>query len=668
MQPCLTIEQIEEYASGALSPEEQAAVEAHLERCPACREQLERHRARDEFLADVRRVYGASDSVREIPLDEVIPGYRIVEEIHRGGQGVVFKAIQLSTDRTVALKVILGGPLASEDARKRFSREVKLAATLRHPNIVAIHDSGIAADTQYIVMDDVTGVPITEYAETYRVSIADKLRLLATACNAVGYAHQHSVIHRDLKPSNILVNEDGEPVIVDFGLARSLQPAPEAASISAVSLPGQVVGSLPYLSPEQATGDPSQIDERTDIYALGVLLYELLTGARPPPVAPGSGDRTPLSSSRRFLPPSQAFVGLDHRLDNIVLKALERDKARRYRSAGDFAAVIRTYLERPAARGLAGWRSLAWRAGVGILVVWALVTIGAVLKMTLWNWEAPGQRDPVLRLTPLPLAMPPEGYHGHFDAPIIKEGFEDYWPGENPQEWRHFEGKNQLGSEGLSNLYVTRRWAQDGQKALRSRTGIGRSLRCDVLDMSSLLTDKHDRVYYQCVLHLSGTPRDSARLGFVQSHPHHRSLDDWQYAWANSVAFTADGRVCWTRKYLPARYLCEWPTSVGEELLCLVRVELDFRSEPPTAAVWLNGKRIREGEPALSACRKVEPATEDYPESYRLDKWGFGCGANYDSREPVFVDIDLLEIGVWDDRPPETQPAGRPPSPRNAPG
>jgi serine/threonine protein kinase len=279
MPACLTLEQIEEYASGALSPEEQAAVEAHLERCPVCREQLERHRARDEFLTDVRRVYGASDSVREMPLDEVIPGYRVIEEIHRGGQGVVFKAVQLSTQRTVALKVILGGAIATPEAQKRFEREARLAASLRHPHIVVIHDRGVAGDNPFIVMDYVDGAPVTEYAAAQRLFIAARLRLFATVCEAVECAHQQGVIHRDLKPSNILVNEEGEPTIVDFGLARTVRPTGDA-SATAVSSPGQVLGSLPYLSPEQASGVPSQIDERTDIYALGVLLYELLTGRR----------------------------------------------------------------------------------------------------------------------------------------------------------------------------------------------------------------------------------------------------------------------------------------------------------------------------------------------------------------------------------------------------
>jgi len=331
-------------------------------------------------------------------------------------------------------------------------------------------------------MDHVPGRSITEHATAYGLSISDQLHLFATVCEAVEYAHQHGVIHRDLKPSNVLVNEEGEPVIVDFGLARAV-PAPESVAVDpTISAPGQVLGTLPYLAPEQAAGDPSEIDERTDIYALGVLLYELLTGMRPPPVKLGlsPGEETPTGPPSRPVAPSLACVGLDQRLDPIVLRALEREKTKRYRSAGDFAMVVRTYLTNAAVRPYWGRGRALRRATVAALLVYGLaLTVATVALMLRWRGaredlrtaekqlavaqgelseaalRLPPPRDP--RTYPLQLTFPavwlwPETYHGRINKPLLPFDFEgDRYPfGHNPSEWEHYEGTNVPGSEGLS--------------------------------------------------------------------------------------------------------------------------------------------------------------------------------------------------------------------------
>ncbi|MGB0717541.1 MAG: serine/threonine protein kinase [Phycisphaerae bacterium] len=178
----------------------------------------------------------------------LIPGYHVLHELHRGGQAIVYQAVQQSTKRKVAIKILLDGKHASPAARRRFEREVELVAQLKHPNIISIFDSGRTDDGyDYCIMDYIRGVPLTQFARNNKLALEDRLKLLATVCDAVKYAHQKGVIHRDLKPSNILVDSEGVPQVLDFGLAKQLTDSTD----SMLSLTGQVVGTLPYMSPEQ---------------------------------------------------------------------------------------------------------------------------------------------------------------------------------------------------------------------------------------------------------------------------------------------------------------------------------------------------------------------------------------------------------------------------------
>lgn len=281
-------------------------------------------------------------------LRDALTGYELLDRIHYGGQGVVYEAVQRSTGRTVALKVLVDGPLASARQRYRFAREVDLLSRIQHPNIVTLYDSGVVRGRPYFAMELIEGLPIDDYVLLHAPALEDLLRLFTTTCRAVNTAHQRGIIHRDLKPSNILVDGDGRPHVLDFGLAKDLQISEGPNGSPTVSLPGQVVGTLPYLSPEQVEGLDEQVDVRADIYALGVVLFQLLTGAFPYPVDGSSQavranivsrEPTPLRKalSDESFGASAPSDELDDELEAIVLKALEKDRARRYQSADALA-------------------------------------------------------------------------------------------------------------------------------------------------------------------------------------------------------------------------------------------------------------------------------------------------------------------------------------------
>ncbi|HVP10362.1 MAG TPA: protein kinase [Phycisphaerae bacterium] len=280
------------------------------------------------------------------PLKDSVPGYEIMNELGRGGMGVVYRAFQLSTKRIVALKVMLAGQFASPSARARFQREIELSARLQHAGIVRVLESGLTADgQQYYAMDYVDAVPLDRWL---MLSQPDVRRILATfieICEAVDHAHRHDVIHRDLKPGNVLIDSEDKPHLLDFGLAKSSeQVAPGETAPVSVSMAGQLVGTLRYLSPEQAAGNARDIDGRADVYALGVMLFEALTGSLPydttghPSAVLGHILEAPPTN------PSSLSDRVDSELATIVLKSLEKEKDRRYESARELSEDIRRYL------------------------------------------------------------------------------------------------------------------------------------------------------------------------------------------------------------------------------------------------------------------------------------------------------------------------------------
>jgi WD40 repeat protein/predicted Ser/Thr protein kinase len=273
----------------------------------------------------------------------VIARYRVVRLLGEGGMGTVYEAEQDNPRRTVALKVVRPG-LTSAMLLKRFAREAEILGRLRHPGIAQVYDAGVAEGGQpYFVMELIAGVPLDRYAREHALDARGRLELVARVCDAVQHAHERGVIHRDLKPGNILVEPAGQPKVLDFGVARAADLGLTAGGGRTEA--GQMLGTLSYMSPEQASGDPSAIDPRGDVYALGVLLYELLAHR-----LPYSLDGLALPEAVRVIydqEPSR-LGSLDGRLrgdvETIVAKALEKDRARRYASAGELAADIRRFL------------------------------------------------------------------------------------------------------------------------------------------------------------------------------------------------------------------------------------------------------------------------------------------------------------------------------------
>lgn len=274
-----------------------------------------------------------------------LPGYAIESEIHRGGQGVVYKSIQKATRREVAIKVMRQGPFAGPQDRARFDREVQILGQLKHPNIVTILDSGSSAGNFFFIMDYVGGMSLDDYALKHDLPVREALKLFAKICDAVNVAHLRGIIHRDLKPSNIRVDPSGEPHVMDFGLAKVDEFDVIADSPGYVQTQtGQFIGSLPWASPEQVEGRPEQIDIRTDIYSLGVMLFQILTHRFPYDVS--GGIRDVLNCICNVYPPRPSSINskIDDEVDHIVLKCLRKDKEDRYQSSGNLAREIRRYL------------------------------------------------------------------------------------------------------------------------------------------------------------------------------------------------------------------------------------------------------------------------------------------------------------------------------------
>ena len=320
-----------------------------------------------------------------------IPGYRIIEELHRGGQGVVYLAIQESTKQQVALKVMLQGLFASSQRRRRFEREIELVGSLHHPNIAKIFDSGVTGGQLYFAMQYVGGKPLTDHVRDNELSTDKTLRLFQKVCEAVDHAHQRGVIHRDLKPSNILVDSrDQQPYVLDFGLAKI--GGVDSDQFSQLSVTGQIVGTPAYMSPEQAAGLNDQIDLRSDVYALGVILYELVTGQLPYKV---SGPITVILKTIQETEPTRprSIRRINDEVEKIALKALSKEKQRRYATAGMLGEDIGRHLsgqpieaKRDSALYLIRKTLRRYKAAAAVAAVLAVVvTVALFVSLTFWQ-------------------------------------------------------------------------------------------------------------------------------------------------------------------------------------------------------------------------------------------------------------------------------------------
>src|SRR6059058_2229539 len=324
-------------------------------------------------------------AARAVELLGELGDYELLEEVGRGGQGVVFRARQKSLNRTVALKVIRLGQWASKAHLKRFRREAEAAASLEHPGIVPIHEVGERDGSCYFSMKFIEGGQLDEIVRREPMPVRQAAELIAKVARTVHYAHEHGILHRDIKPGNILLDAKSEPHLTDFGLARLVE------SESSVTHTLEVLGTPSYMAPEQAVGNNAAISSVTDVYGLGAVLYQLLTGQ--PPFAGGTTYETikllldTEPRSPRLLNPK-----IDRDLLTICLKCLEKDPKRRYSSALALAEDIERWLKHEpiqARRAGVFTRGRKWvrRNPTSAILAASLVALEAAAGWIVWKSE-----------------------------------------------------------------------------------------------------------------------------------------------------------------------------------------------------------------------------------------------------------------------------------------
>ncbi len=329
---------------------------------------------------------GQADQPVRLPAPVRIGDYELGEEIARGGMGVVYKARQVSLNRTVALKMILAGEFAGPKFVQRFRTEAEAAAKLHHPNIVAIHEIGELEGRHFFSMDYVEGPSLQEAVRREPFSPKRAALCVRALAAAVHYAHQQGVLHRDLKPSNVLLGPADQPMITDFGLAKVL------TSDTELTMSGQVLGTPGYLPPEQASGHRGEVGPPSDVYGLGTLLYYLLT-SRPPFQAQEVTDVLDQVLNREPVSPRLLNPSAPRDLETICLKCLEKDAARRYPSARELAEDLdrhlagETILARPVSPPEQAWRWCRRKPALaGALAACVVALLVGVIGIS-WQWR-----------------------------------------------------------------------------------------------------------------------------------------------------------------------------------------------------------------------------------------------------------------------------------------
>ena len=350
--------------------------------CPQCRTPLRGAGSCPRCLAAILATELASETDGAAPVKAAAPPalamlgpYQLLEEIARGGMGVVYRAQQPGLNRDVAVKVILAGPFAGPTAIARFRTEAKAAARLRHPHIVTVHEFGEAGGHHWLSMDYVAGQTLAALTREGPLPARLAARHVRAVADAVAHAHRHGVIHRDLKPGNVIIDGDDEPRVTDFGLAKQLDQH------DSPTLTGQALGTPGFAAPEQLSPKLGTVDARSDVYGLGALLYHLLTG-RPPFLAGSLAETIEQTAHAEPAPPRALNPAVPRDLETICLKCLAKEPARRYATAHEVAQELARWLagEPIAARPTPSWERVArWARRRPALA--ALATAVLVLSM-----------------------------------------------------------------------------------------------------------------------------------------------------------------------------------------------------------------------------------------------------------------------------------------------
>jgi serine/threonine protein kinase/photosystem II stability/assembly factor-like uncharacterized protein len=336
-----------------------------------------------------------------------IPGYEFLGELGRGGMGVVYRARQLSLNRLVALKMLLASR-AGPDELARFRREAEAVARLRHPNFVHVYDIGEQDGRPFFSQEFVDGGSLAGKLAGAPQPPRQAAELLETLARAMHRAHQGGIVHRDLKPANVLLMADGTPKITDFGLAKQLRTEPDTPDYPQTQT-GAILGTPSYMAPEQALGLVSAVGPATDVYALGAILYEMLTG-RPPFRADTTLETLHQVATHKPVPPSRLQPQVPSELEAVCLRCLEKESARRYASAEDLADDLRRFLAMSSGQAhtprpkIQVW---AWVRRRPVAAVCAAGALVAVLALGLGLWLSLPRGNPVDNPGPRPSPSPP---------------------------------------------------------------------------------------------------------------------------------------------------------------------------------------------------------------------------------------------------------------------